>query len=332
MRRWRRSPALGAALLAGLAVAGTTSATFAGQTSSTSNHVTAAPDFRAPTAGASIVGKSSPYLAGEIKQGGTYHVYANASDTGNPASNISSITADVSAITSGQTAVALTSGSFSAEGVSYGYRSAALTANATLAEGAKSYTLSLTDNAANTQVQGGFSVMVDNTAPSAADVQTADGGTDTGEAGAGDTITYTFSEPVDPDTILAGWTGVQTDVVVRILDSALLFVGLGNDNVVVYNSADSAQLPLGNVDLGRTDYAGSLLGGHAVFGASGTKSRMVMSGTAITVTLGSANSNTIDGTATGTMQWQPVATPTDAAANAMSTAPRTETGTADREF
>lgn len=331
MRRWRRSPPLGA-LLAGLAVAGTTSATFAGQTSSMSNHVTAAPDFRAPTAGASIVGKSSPYLAGRIKQGGTYHVYANASDTGNPPSNISSITADVSAISSAQTAVALTSGSFSAEGLSYGYRSAALTANATLAEGTTSYTLSLTDNAANARVQSGFSVTVDNTAPSAADVQTADGGGDTGEAGPGDTITYTFSEPVDPDSILAGWTGAATDVVVRILDSALLFVGLGNDNLVVYDSANSSQLPFGNVDLGRSDYAGSLLGGHALFGASGTKSRMVMSGSTITITLGTANSNTIDGTGTGTMQWQPVATPTDAAANAMATAVRNETGGADREF
>lgn len=334
MRRFRPSAALllACAALAVVTSAGVTGATFAGQADSTGNRVAAAPDFRAPTASASIVGKSAPYLAGKVKQGGTYHVYANASDTGNPASNIASISADVSTVSAGQTAVALSAGSFSAEGVSYGYRSAALTADGTLAEGTKAFTLTLNDNAANTRTQSGFSVTVDNTAPSASDVQTANGGGNSGEAEAGDTVTYTFSEPVDPDRILAGWTGGATDVVVRIIDNALLFIGLGNDNLVVYNSANTTQLPLGNVDLGRTDYAGALLGGNATFGASGTKSSMTMSGSTITITLGTANSNTVDGTGTGTMQWQPVATPTDAAANAMSTTVRNETGAADREF
>lgn len=331
----RRLPSSALAVAAAAALAwagaGTTTAGFVSQTANAGNRVSAAPDFRAPTASASVVAKNSPYLAGRIKQGGSYRIYANASDTGNPASGIATITADVSAITTGQTAVALTAGSFSAEGVGYGYRSAALTANGTLAEGAKAYTLTLSDSAANSKLQSGFSVTVDNTAPAAADVQAPNAGT-TGRAEAGETITYTFSERIDPETILAGWTGGATDVVVHVRDNALLFLGLGNDNLEVYNSANSAALPLGTVDLGRTDYAGSLLGGDAHYGQTGTKSTMTMSGSTITVTLGTASGSVLTAAGTGTMQWQPVATPTDAAANAMSTTARNETGAADREF
>lgn len=332
MRSWRRSARAGlAAGVAGLALVGTTSGSFTSQAGSAANRVTAAPDFRAPLASAAVGAKSAPYLAGKVKQGGSYRIYANATDSGNPASGISAITADVSAITTGQTAVALSAGSFSAQGTSYGFRSAALTANATLAEGAKAFTLALTDAAANARVQSGFSLTVDNTAPTAADVQAPNSGT-TSRAEAGDTIVYTFSEPVDPDTILSGWTGAATNVVVHIRDNALLFIGLGNDNLVVNNAADSAQLPLGAVDLGRVDYAGSLFGGDAHFGATGTKSSMTLSGSTLTVTLGTASGSVLTAGGTGTMTWAPSATPTDAAANAMSTAAAGETGTLDRDF
>lgn len=333
MRSWRRSAQAGlAAGLAGLALAGTTSGSFSSQAGTSANRVTAAADFRAPLASAAVGAKSAPYLAGKVKQGGGYRIYANATDSGNPASGISAITADVSAITTGQTAVALSAGSFSAQGVSYGYRSAALTANGTLSEGAKAFTLALTDAAANARVQSGFSLTVDNTAPTAADVQAPNSGT-TGRAEAGETIVYTFSEPVDPDTILSGWTGAATDVVVHIRDSSLILnIGLVNDTLVVNNAADSAQLPLGAVDLGRGDYAGTILNGDAHFGATGTKSSMTLSGSTLTVTLGTASGNVLTAGGTGTMTWTPSATPTDAAANAMSTAAATETGAADREF
>ena len=327
--RWTLVGAFAAGVLA---LAGTTGASFSSQTANSANRVSAAPDFRAPTASAAVVAKSAPYLAGKVKQGGGYRIYANATDTGNPASGIASITANVSTVTTGQTAVAMSAGSFSAEGTSYGYRSAALTANATLAEGAKAFTLTLTDSASNTRLQSGFSVTVDNTAPTAADVQAPNHGT-TGKPEATDTIVYTFSEQVDPDTILSGWTGAATNVQVDILDDALLFIGLGNDNLVVLNAAGSAQLPLGSVDLGRTDYAGGgLFGGDAHFGASGSASTMTMSGTTITVTLGTASGKVLTAGGNGTMQWAPVATPTDGAANAMSTTARNETGAADREF
>ncbi len=312
--------------IAATALAGTTYSAFSSVTFNASNRVTAAPDFRAPQASASAGAKVTPYLAGRIRQNATYYVYANASDTGNPASGIATVRADVSAITTGQTAAALSAGSFTAQGTSYNYRSAALTANAVLTEGAKSYSLTLNDNASNSRVQTGYSVTVDNTAPSATDIQAANGGATVGRAEAGDTLVYTFSEAMDPDTIASGWTasGAQ-NVVLRLVDG-----GLGNDTVQIWNAANTAQLPLGSVDLGRIDY---ILTGTATFGASGTASAMTMSGSAVTITLGTAGgSGTNTAAGNGTMTWTPSATPTDGAGNPMSVTPRTETGAADREF
>ena len=67
-------------------------------------------------------------VGGFIKKGGTYYVYANVTDTGNPASGVSTVNANVSAITSGSTAATLTAGTFTVDGVSYNRRSASLTA------------------------------------------------------------------------------------------------------------------------------------------------------------------------------------------------------------
>src|SRR5205814_1202211 len=139
--------------------------------------------------------KSVGYLTGSVKQGGVYYVYANVSDTGAPASGVSTVTANVSNITSGSTAVTLTAGSYSAGGVAYAYRSAALTASNPLSAGSKSWTLTMTDGAGNSAATAGSAIIADNTAPAGSDVQTANkaGGT-AGHAEAGDTVTFTFSE------------------------------------------------------------------------------------------------------------------------------------------
>ena len=52
---------------------------------------------------------------------------------------------------------------------------------------------------------------MDNTAPTATDVQTTNvGGGTNGKAETGDTITFTYSETLDPYSILAGWNGSST--------------------------------------------------------------------------------------------------------------------------
>ena len=85
------------------------------------------------------------------------------------------------------------------------------------------------------------------------------------------------------------------------------------------------------------NYVSGLLGGSVYFGSTGTASTMVMTGNAITITLGTYQAESIlvaRGTAAGvgTMVWTPVATPFDRAANVMSTTPATESGTADKDF
>jgi len=288
------------------------------------NSITAATDFRAPTASASTIGKTAGGIAGQIKKGATYYVYANVSDSGNPASGVASVTANVNSLTSGATAVALSAGSFNSGGVAYGYRSAAQTAGTSLAAGSYPYSLTLTDVAGNSQTQSGFSVTVDNTGPTGTDVQTPSVGTTNGLAQAGDTISFTFSKAIDPNSILSGWSGSSTGVVVRLNNGS----GSGNDTVTVYNAANATQLPLGSVNLGRADYTGASI----TFGATGTASSMTMSGNTITVTLGTQSAAATTAAATGTMIWTPSASATDPAGNAASTTAVTESGAADKDF
>jgi hypothetical protein len=305
-----------------LALAGDdfTFAAFTGSADNPGNRVSAASDFRAPTVSASVIAKSAGGAPSFIKQGGTYRVYANVADAGNPASGVGTVTANVSSVTTGQTAVSLASGSFSVGGASYGFRSGLVTANASLSEGVKSYTVSATDNASNSTTQGGFSVTVDNTAPSGTDVQTANGGSTAGTAELGDSVTYTFSEPIDPASVLSGWTGSSTGVVVRVINGGALPTTA--DTVQIWNAANSAQLPLGVITLPSGTYVGGVSGtDSATFGASGTASSMVMSGSTIAITLGTAggSQSATPGLVAGAMSWVPSATATDRAGNASST-------------
>jgi hypothetical protein len=288
-----------------------------------SNAFTTAADWVAPTTSSSVIAKTTAGSVGYIKQGAAFYVYANVTDGGNPGAGVQTVTANVSNVKTGITALALTNGSYSVGGVSYNYRSVSTTANATLAANTYTYSITATDNGSRSATTNSWSVVVDNTAPSATAIQTTNGGSLAGRAEQNDTIVFTLSEPIDPNTILAGWTGTSTSVVVRLNDG-----GLGSDTVTIYNAANSAQLPLGSVSLARTDYCSA----NRTFGASGTASTMVMSGSTITITLGQQSSAASTAASTGTMSWTPSATAKDRADNAMSTTARSETGTADKEF
>lgn len=275
-----------------------------------------------PSVSSTVISKTAQYLPGFIRQGGTYYVYANVADGGCAPSGISTVTANVSTVTTGQSAVALASGSYAVGGVTYNYRSASVTANAVLAAGATAYTITSTDNATNSQTQSGYSVTVDNTAPTASDVQTANGGATVGKPEAGDSVTLTFSEVIDPQSVLAGWTGTATNVVVRITNNA------GGDLLTIRNAANTAQLPLGSVNLIGTGYVTA----NRDFGATGTASSMVQSGTSITITLGTPSGATATQVAAGTMTYTPTATLTDRAGNTCQTTIANETGAADLEL
>lgn len=277
-----------------------------------------------PVVSSAAIAKSAGGAAAVIKQGGTYYVYANVTGSGAPPAGLGSVTADVSAITSGQNAAALSAGSYTVNGQSYNYRSAQLTAKSSLAAGTDSFTLKLTDSA-GTATTTSYSVTVDNTAPNASAIQTANvsGGT-VGKPELGDTVTFTFSEAIDPDTVLSGWDGSSQSVIVAILDGG----ASGDDKLEVLNASTLAVLPLGIVDLGRKDYVSK----NTSFGASGTSSTMALSGSAITVTLGTPTSTAATAAGTGTLAWTPTSSVTDRAGNAMSTTSVSESGTADKDF
>jgi hypothetical protein len=278
-------------------------------------------DVMPPTIPSSVISKTVPYLPGYVRQGGTYYVYANASDAG----GLASVRADVSTLTAGQTSVALVAGAYTAGGVAYTYRSASLTADAVITAGVKAYTVAATDNASNVTTVG-FTVTVDNTAPTGTDVQTANGSTTAGKPELGDTLTLTFSEVIDPESIQAAWTGSSTSVVVRITNG---FLGLAPDVLTIRNAANSAQLPLGDIDLIGTGYVTATRD----FGASGTASSMVASGNSIIIMLGTPSAGTgTQGGAGLNMSWTPSATATDRAGNACLTTPVTESGALDLEF
>jgi hypothetical protein len=324
MRRRPEFRVLAIILGIGLAVGvggGATYAAFSATTSNGGNSLATAADWTAPAIGTSVIAKNSGYSAGFIMQGGVYRVYANVTDSGNPSSGISTVTANVSNITSGQTAVSLSSGSFTVAGTSYGYRSGSVTADGSLSAGSKSFSITATDGASNSATQGGFTVTVDNSAPGASDVQAANGGSIVGRAEQNDTLTFTFNEQMDPDSILSGWSGDSTAVVVRLNNSG------GSDNVTVFNSANSTQLNLGSVALN-----GNYTTSSITFGATGTASSMVQSGSIVTITLGNASGTGSTVSSATRMAWTPSASATDRAGNACSTTAVNEGGGNDVDF
>jgi hypothetical protein len=311
------------ALFASLVVAlvgawsGVTFAAFTSPQGSPGNVVTAAPDWRGPTVtggGGKLAGP-----LGYIKQGDTVYVYMNVTDTGNPASGVASVTASVTVPGFGTINLPMTAGTYTVRGQSYNYRSSPQATPPAFAEQTLSVETVATDNAGNI-TNTTFPIIVDNTAAAATNVQAPSAGT-TSKAEANDTIVLSTSEQLDPYSILNGWSGAGQNITVRLVSG-----GAGNDTIQFYNQANTVQLPLGTINLGRSDYVAN---GITV---NFTSSSMVQSGSTITVALGTPSGATTTAANTGALVWTPSATATDLAGNAMSTAPRTETGAADRDF
>ena len=93
---------------------------------------------------------------------------------------------------------------------------------------------------------------------------------------AGDTHTLTYSEAVNPGSIIAGWNGTTTQNVVKAANSGT------NDRLTVFASNGTTSLPLGTVALKRGDY----VNGAMTFGLTGTPSTLTMSGSSLTIRLG----------------------------------------------
>jgi hypothetical protein len=133
-------------------------------------------DTTAPVVSASAIASTSGTGApGFAKQNTGYNVYADVADT----NGVASVTANVSAVTTGQTAVALSAcvSGCTVGGHAYGYKSAAVTASNPLAEGSKSYSVSASDIVGNAAAPTSFAVVVDNTGPSISTVVAGTSGT-----------------------------------------------------------------------------------------------------------------------------------------------------------
>lgn len=263
--------------------------------------VSADPDFLAPTAAAAAIAKTQGGVTGYIKAGGTYYVYANVGDSGNPASGIASVKANVSALTAGQTAVSLSAGSHTVDGVSYNYRSAQLTASGSLGAGSKSYSLALADADGNSRSQS-FSVSVDNVSLTGADFETANtsGGT-SGRAEKGDTVSFAFNKPVDPNSIVSGWNGSGSkSVTVSIADTS------SNDTLSVSGAT------IGTVRL-QGDYTNS--GKTTSF----TGSSLTVSGSTVQVVLGADSGSARTESSKNAPEWTPSSSLYDYAGDACST-------------
>lgn len=284
-------------------------------------------DTAAPSIPAVAVGLAEGASSGWIRPSGSYRVFASASDGEDPsASGLASVRADVSAIAGTSSIIDLvTGGPWSLGGETFTWRSSPLTAAGALVEGTeRSFTVTATDAVGNATSRGGKAT-VDTTAPTGSDIQILAGGT-VGRADAGDRVVFTFSEPVDAASLLAGWSGSgAATVTVRITDG-----GTGNDVLTVWDAANLTPVALGSVNLDRSDYVSA----SVPFGVSSAPSTMALSGATVTVTLGAANpsSRTVGGSGAGTMIWSPSSTATDRAGNTCSTATRSESGQRDREF
>jgi hypothetical protein len=160
---------------------------------------------------------------------------------------------------------------------------------------------------------------VDNTAPTAVDIQTANGGATVGRPEANDTVTFTYSEQILSTSILAGWNGASQAVTVRINQNG------SNDRLEVWNAANNARLPLTN---GFVTLNGNFVQSSTTFNAT-----MVQSGASITITLGTQTGGTVrTNGGNATLSWPPSATATDLAGNPCSTTTATESGAADTDF
>lgn len=317
-------------------------------TSDNPTTIRAVADFIAPDASAATLAKTAGTTgdgvgtAGFLRQGGTFRVYAKVTDSGNPASGTGpgTVTADLSTLWASQTAVALDPlpVAVTVDAQTYTHRSAALTLpNPTAASASRAFSLRLTDLDGNTRTRSAIAtVAIDNTAPTPVGVQTANrtgGAARTIEAD--DTITYTFSEMVDPASLSLGWDGRAARNVRVTLTNNDAAAG-GNDAFRVLEETGTARVRLGGVSLARNDYVTA----NVTMGTAAAWSTMTVSGAVVTIRLGAAPATGISRAANtaGTMQWQPSLAageePTDRAGNVLpnATAIVNEPGTADTEF
>jgi hypothetical protein len=283
-----------ALVLAAVACVHGSRATFTASAANPASSFATASDYVAPAvtlttpADGAYVNTRTPALSGAAGNATgdattvTVKIYAGTAATGTP---VQTLTPTRSGATWSATAAALTNGS------TY------------TAQAAQS------DSSSNTGLSTPHTFTVDTTVPTATGLATANGGSTAGKMESGDTVTFTYSEPIDPATVLAGWTGTSTAVTFTATNSA------SNDTFTVG----------GSVHLGSVATGGNYVTATATFAATMVRSANGMS---VTVTLGALQSGTVAGTAvTGrNMTWTVDKAVKDRAGNAVTTTSVAQTG------
>jgi hypothetical protein len=143
-------------------------------------------------------------------------------------------------------------------------------------------------------------------------------GTTAGKLDSGDTITFTYSEAVDPTSVLSGWNGASTAVRVRFA------AGLPNDTFTVLDGSGGATVALGSV---------ATHGDYVLLTASIT-STMVLSGDgrSVVVTLGAPSNVSVLAVGAHDMAWTVGAAITDLAGNVIATPATRSESDADVDF
>lgn len=203
----------------------------------------------------------------------------------------------------------------------------------TVADGSYDLRALLLDGAGKTTASAVVSGrLVDNSVVRGVDVQTSNGGGTAGKVDNGDKLTLTYSEQLSAGTVLTGWDGSATAVSFRLRDGNSLGLGSSGDTVDVLKGSTAVNLGavVLNKDFVKTNKT-------ATFTATMTASTTTVAGvtrTVVTIQLGAlaSGSGLKTVSSAGTMKWTPSASATDLSGNKCSTAPATETGTADRDF
>jgi len=287
-------------LAAAFAVQGSEATFTASKTNAGSSFTTAAKfapvvTLTVPAAG-SATNDTTPTLSGAAgnttgdNQPITVKIYSGASATGTP---VQTLTPNRNVATWTTTATTLAVGTYTAQATQ-------------------------TDTSGNTGTSAANTFTVDTTKPAAANiVATNKAGGTAGKIENGDTITFTYSEPITAASVWSGWNGASTAVNVTFTNSGTA------DTVTVLTAST------GTVKLGTVATNGNYVSATTTFASTMVRSA---DGASIVVTLGTPA--TVQGTAVAArnMAWTPVVGITDLAGNTSTAATAFTETDADVDF
>jgi hypothetical protein len=188
------------------------------------------------------------------------------------------------------------------------------TTAATLTSGTYTAQARQSDGLGNTGTSAPHTFTVDTIAPTATNIAATNGGATAGKVEAGDIITFSYSEPIDPATVLAGWSGSSTAVKVRITAGVV-----APDPFTVLDGSGGTAVHLGTVQTN-----GDYVAATATFAATMVRSA---DHTSVVVTLGAIElGGVVSPVAVGAqnMTWTVDGAVRDLAGNAVTTTSVTE--------